>query len=538
MPTPKWLVVARNEYRIYTSRIRKIRPCFPYLVIGLLVVYVAFIAPAIVGPFIDDFVVFIVSVAAVPLVQIILFMFFFYLILFPISDTLREVKTEQLEVFLAAPVKPSDVLLGEFLGKMPFYAIAITVITGTFTAFLIPLGLDIVQNVIIILVFILTFLSATWIGTVIAAILRTKLGKTVRGKDVGRALSVIVVLPMIAVMYAIIGGGLIDALIHPTTGGTVRAILGLLPSSWGAEIFVGFASNPDNTGTIGLETLARFVGLLAFFVATLWLGTKAANRAYSLETTTFIAPIVKPDGFFYKTVRSLGGGGSSGTLLASIFKDYGRRLENLSWIVYVVGLIAMINIFLSDPYSSPRDPLVFLSTMAIPLLTGFVTGTVSRGKETLFLYKKAPQGVRRFVRARLLQGWLVAVPIAAVIMAVSTILVPEITLFSLLMNVIWGSLRTIASVVFLLGLALLIPVFAEGSRERAFGAMINLQAILFTTIGLEIGFSRFGLSFSKILPSLEPFTGLLFDHLLQTAIISLVGIMLLYLGKRKLSRIE
>jgi hypothetical protein len=499
---------------------------------------VAFIAPAAVSPLIDDFVVFIVSVAAVPLVQIILFMFFFYLILFPISSALREVRTEQLEVFLAAPVKPSDVLLGEFLGILPFYAIAITVITGTFTAFLIPLGLDMIQNFVIILVFIITFLSATWIGTVIAAILRTKLGKTVRGKDVGRALSVIVALPMIAVMYAIIGGDLIDALTHPTTGGTVRTILGVLPSSWGAEIFIGFASNPGDIGAVGLETLARFVGLLAFFVATLWLGTKAANRAYSLETTTFIAPTAKPDGLFYKTVRSLGGGGSSGTLLASIFKDYGRRLENLSWIVYVVGLIILVNIFLSDPFSSPEDPLVFLSLMAIPLLTGFVIGTVSRGKETLFLYRKAPHGVRRFVRARLLQSCLVAVPIAAAIIAVSTILVPEMTLFPLLMNVIWGSLRTMASVVFLLGLALLIPVFAEGSRERAFGAIINLQAILFTTIGLEISFSRFGLSFSKILPDLEPFTSLLFDHLLQTAIISLLGIMLLYLGKRKLSKIE
>ncbi len=95
-----------------------------------------------------------------------------------------------------------------------------------------------------------------------------------------------------------------------------------------------------------------------------------------------------------------------------------------------------------------------------------------------------------------------------------------------------------ASVAFLLGLALLIPVFAEESRERTLGVMINLQVILFTTIGLEIGFSRFGLSFRRVLPNLEPFTGLLLDHLLQTAIISLVGIVLFYLGKRKLSRIE
>lgn len=538
MAAPKWLVVARNEYRILTSSVRKVRRYFLYLVTGLLAIYVLFIAPAAVGLFIDDFLVFIVSVAAVPTVQIILFMFFFYLILFPISDTLREVKTDQLEIFLAAPVKPSDVLLGEFLGKMPFYSIAITIITSTFIALLNPLGLDAVQNAVLILVFLITFLSAIWIGTVVSAILRTKLGKTVHGKDVGRALSVVIALPMIAVMYAIISGGLLNALVNPSTSGTVRAVLDLLPSSWGAEIFVAFASNPGNISAVGFETFTRFGGLVAFFVAALWLGVKAASRAYTLEPSTFTASRAKPDGFFYKTIKRIGGGKSSGVLLTTIFKDYSRRLENLSWIIYAVGLVAMISIFFSDPFSSPTDPLFMLSLMAIPLLTGFAVGTVSRGKTILFLYKKSPNGLGRFMRARLLQSWVVTVPIIAAIFTISAILVPQVTLFSLLANVVWGSLRTMASVVFLLGLSLIIPVFAEESRERAFGALINLQALLFTSIGLEIGLSRSDLSFGKIFPDLDPFTGILLNHLLQTAIISIVGITLLYLGKRKLEKIE
>jgi len=179
-----------------------------------------------------------------------------------------------------------------------------------------------------------------------------------------------------------------------------------------------------------------------------------------------------------------------------------------------------------------------MSILAIPMLTAFVLGTVSRGKATLFLYRKSPNGVGRFVKARLLQGWLVSVPIAAAIIAVSTILLPQVTLFSLLMNVIWGALRTMASLIFILGLTLLIPVFAEESRERAFGVMINLQAMLFTTIGLEIGLSRLGLSFRKTLPNLDPYTGTLLDNLLQTVIISMIGFVLLYLGWKKLSKIE
>jgi hypothetical protein len=346
-------VVAKNQYRITTSGICGIRPYFPYLIIGLLAVYVAFIAPAVVSPFINDFLAFIITQAAVPLVQIVLFMFFFFLILFPISDTLRELHTEQLEIFLAAPIKPSDVLLGEFLGRMPFYAIAITVITGTFTALLNSLGLDMAQNAIIIIVFIVTLLSAFWIGIVTAAILRTKLGKTARGKDVGRALAIVIVLPMIAVMYSILGGGLLEALVDPGTSGMVRTIFGVLPSSWGAEVFVSFASNPGNIGAVDLETLTWFGGLLAFFLAVLWLGAKAANRAYSLEPTTFTSSSVKPDGFFYKTIRSVGGGSSFGTLLSSIFKDYSRRLENLSWIIYVVALIALLRIFFQTLLRGP-----------------------------------------------------------------------------------------------------------------------------------------------------------------------------------------
>ena len=135
MSSPKWLMVARNEYRVYTSRIRRIRPFFPYLMVGLLAVYVLFIAPAVIGLFIDDLLAFFLSQVAVAMVQILLFMIFVYFTILPITYTLKDTQTELLELFLAAPIKPSDVLLGEFLGQMPFYAIAVTVIAGFYNNF-------------------------------------------------------------------------------------------------------------------------------------------------------------------------------------------------------------------------------------------------------------------------------------------------------------------------------------------------------------------------------------------------------------------
>jgi len=534
---PKWLVVARNEYRIHTSRIRKIRPFFPYLVIGLLAVYLVFIAPSFASVFIEDFLALLLSYAAVAMVQIVLFMIFVYFMIIPITQTLREMQAEQLEIFLAAPIKPSDVLLGEFVGEMPFYAIIVTVVAGFFTALLDPLGLDVVQIAIIVAIFVVTFLSAFWIGNVIAALLRTKLGSTARGKDIGKALALVIALPLVALIYGFQFGGVFEALSDPSASGTAKVILGLLPSSWGAEVIVGFASNPGNIGAVGFETLTRFGGLLAFFVAVLWLGAKAANRAYSLEPTTFTASRAKPDGVFYKTVKYLGGGESFGTLLVSVFKDYGRRLENLSKIAYIVGLVVMMNIFIVGPRLSDEYelglvmPLMMVQFM-FPILAVFVAGEVTlRGKEALFIYRKTPFGVGRFVKARLLQGWLIVVPVAVAVTALTTGMSPQVTFVSLLTNTFLGTLIAAADVAFVLGLFLLMPVFSEKSVRF----MVNIFVVIFVSIGL-FAFSLFGLM--KVFPDLEADVRLLYVLLLQTALSWVVGFVLLSLGSRNLSRIE
>ena len=514
MSNPKWLVVAKNEYRVYTSRIRRIRPHFPYLMIGLLAIYVGFITPAVVGLFIDDLLAFFLSQVAVAMVQIILFMIFVYFTILPITYTMKDTQTERLELYLAAPLKPSDVLLGEFLGQMPFYAIAVTVIAGLFTAILAPLGLDLAQMAIIVMIFAVTFFSAQWIGTVIAALLRTRLGKTARGRDIGKGLALVMALPLIALMYATIGGGLLEALAGPGMSGMVKVVLGWLPSSWGAEVIVGFASNPGNISAVGLETLTRFGGLVAFFVASLWLGLKAANRAYSLEPTSFIASRAMPDGAFYKTIKRLGGGGSFGTLLLSVFKDYGRRLENLSKIAYVVGLLILMNIFLGDP-EHPQYMVLEVAPLIFSVLAVFVVGEVTlRGKEGLFIYRKAPSGVGRLVKARLLHGLLVLVPITVVITAVRTILIPNATLISVLTNIGIIVLIVAANVVLALGLSLLNPVFTAKSGKFNVNAMIAPQLGF---VILIISRSNWGL---------------------YIPLIWFVGIVFLYFGIRKLSRIE
>jgi hypothetical protein len=521
--TPKWFVVARNEYRIRVNHIRKIRPYFPVLVIGFLAVYVAFIAPAVVSLFIDDFIAFILSQVAVVMIPIIMFMFFFYLIILPITYTLQGMQAGHVEIFLAAPINPSDILLGEFLGEVPFYAIAITVIAGFFTAALSPLGLDLLQIGLTVIILVITLLSALWIGTVIAAVVRTRFAASARGRDIGKALSLVLALPMIAVMYAIMGGGLLEVLVDPGTSGMVKAILGLLPSSWGAEIILGFASNPGN---VGFETLTRFGGLLVFFVAVLWLGMKVASGAYSIEPISFTASMAKPDGLFYRGVKYLGGGKSFGTLLVSVFKDYGRRLENLSRIAYILAIFVMVNFFFVGGFTDPEGSLIMIQFL-FPFLAVFMVGqVVVHGKESLFIYKKTPYGVVRFVKAKLVQGWLVSVPVAVVISFFSLILVTQASFISFLVYIGLITLLVAANVVLALGLALLNPQFSDNARAQMGSLMLNANIAMFASIGVFIG--------SIVFLDWSIFN----TFLLQNTVVWLLGIIFIYLGKMKLSRIE
>jgi hypothetical protein len=523
---PKWLVVARNEYRIRINHIRKIRQYFPILVIGLLGVYVVFIAPAVVNLFIDDFIAFILSQIAVVMIPIIMFLFFFYLIILPVTYTLQGMQASQVEIFLAAPIKPSDVLLGEFLGVMPFYAIAIAVIAGFFTAALSPLGLDVLQIGLTVIVFVVTLLSALWIGTVIAALVRTRFAASARGRDIGKALALLLALPMVAVMYALMGGGLLEALADPGTSGTVKAILSLLPSSWGADLILSFTLHPSNIGGVGFETLTRFGGLLAFFVATLWVGTKVASRAYSIEPTTFTASLAKPDGVFYRIVKDLGGGKSFGTLLVSVFKDYSRRLENLSRIAYMLAIFVMANVFFVQGDTDPEGSLV-MAQFLFPFLAVFMVGQVAvHGKESLFIYKKTPYGVGRFVKAKLVQGWLVAVPIATAITLFSLLLGPQASFISLLTYVVLITLLVAANVALALGLALLRPQFSDNARDQMGSLVLNANVAMVASIGVFIGF----------MVVLD--WGIFHTLVMQNTVIWLLGIIFLYLGKRKLSRIE
>lgn len=475
MPRCKWFVVAKNVYRVRTSGVRSIRMVFPFLVAAPVVLAIFYIVPWFGELFMDEVEMFFVSEVAVMFIQVILFTLFILFITFPITFALNMSQEEHYEIFLASPVEPKDVLLGRFVGDAPFYTVAIVVAASAMVALLLPLGLSLVQGAAIMAVFALTFLSALWIGVVAAAIIRTKIGTSSRGKDIGKAFSMTIALPMVALMYALMGGGVYSALVDTDSGGLLPFFLDLLPSSWGADIVVDFAASPGDDYAVSLRSILGFVGLTAFFPASLWLGSKAAGHAYNLDARGFSSLMAKPEGRFYRTIRRISGNGSFSSLAIAVFKDYGRRLENTSKVIYVVGLMFLVTVFFGDAEGAEDAEMgVVMLLFLLPFLSGFIIGEVTvRGKENLFIYRKAPAGEARLVKARVFQGSITILPVSALATVISQMSTPGLQMTELLAIIGYVAMLSVALVVLSLGLFLMIPVFSEKPADMIGNVMIE-----------------------------------------------------------------
>jgi len=482
---------------------------------GVLAAWVFYLAPMLVQSMVGEFQELLVSQVAVALFEIILFIFSLFLVLIPVSNALKEEGgVAQVELMLKAPVRPGDVLVGEFMGKTVIYGIFATLAAGLFTALLTPLGLSYVQTALIILMAFLTCLGSFWVGTVIAAVARTTIGRTAKGKDIGKALAFILALPMVAVFYAMINGNIFTLLLDPGTDGLVKTLLGLFPSSWAAEVIVAFARNPANIGAVGMLTATRVGGMLVFMAATLAIGWKVTDRAYSLEPASMGVTVVGPDGAFFRAVKRLGGGGSFGSLMVSSLKDYSRRMENLSQIGYILGLVVVMNFTFVDDASGAQMMGLLMSTVMALFLCSEAT---IRGKEALFIYRKTPGGVARLMKAKLLQAWLFVIPVMVAIWGFSAWRFNLAFSVPFLMGMGNALLTAMGNATISMGLSFTNPAYTQKSTAY----MINFQGIAFIVLG------------TMILPDM-----VLDMPWLQMPLAWAVGLVLLYTGYRKLSNME
>ncbi len=517
---PKWYEIAKNEWRLKTSAVREVRPYLLPLILVFLVVYVAWIAPSLMASVVPSFLAFILSRTAIATMELVLLTCFCYFLVIPFTNALQDIRIQEQEVLLAAPVSPGEILLGKFLGVLPLYAVGFVLFIGTFTALLAPAGLDGAQLVLTVVVMLLVLLSGLWLGIVGSTLLRARLERSPRGRDAGKALGLVMALPMIALTYAIMGGLVSDLAIHPEANPAVAAFLAAFPSSWGADLVLSFAAHPGNLAAMDLGDILRLFGIVAFFVAALGIGSFAANRAYRLEAGTFTATRARADGAFYGGLGTLGGA-THGTLLLAVFKDYARRLENTSRLVYILALLILMRVFFVVDAKSPNEAVEILFILT-PFLAVFAVGDVTaRGKDVLYLYRKSPAGEAALVRSKLAQGWVVVVPMIVAFAACFLWGVPG-TDNPLVVLTFLGVIALVAAadVAFVLGFGLVLPTFSDRPQAIVVSGIVPSMVALF--------------AFIPLLLALGETLGLTAFLAMQVAL----AVALMLLGMRHLRRIE
>ena len=314
----------------------------------------------------------------------------------------------------------------------------------------------------------------------------------------------------------------------------MKGLLALCPSSWGGDVILLIARSPGGL-LVDPRILMGFGGVVAYFVGMLWLGEKIADRAYSLEPTAMTATRVGRDGVFYGAVRALGGGGSLGALLVSIFKDYARRLENVTNVSYILMVLIMMNVFITPQYQvGPGEPPVplMMALFILPIITVMVTGDVTvQGRELLYIYKKAPDAVWRFLKAMVLKSWLVVVPVATGTVLVTSLLQPGATLAGVLVNAGLMAVFSTANAVFVTGVFLVNPAYSDKSPML----FLNIFIALFGGIALfaaSLYVSTMGFRLQ------DPVMGMTGVSLLHSGLNLLLGYAALLVGRRRLLGME
>ena len=517
---PKWYEIAKNEWRLKTSAVRGVRPYLLPIILAFLVAYVAWIAPCLMASVVPSFLAFVLSRTALATLELVLLTCFCYFLIIPFTNALQDVRVQEQEVLLAAPLSPGEILVGKFLGVLPLYAIGFVLFIGTFTALLAPAGLDAAQLVLTVVVMLLVLLSGLWLGIVGSALLRARLERSPRGRDAGKALGFVMALPIIALTYAMMGGLGFDLAIHPEANPAIAAILTAFPSSWGADLVLSFAAHPGNLAAMDFGDILRLFGIVAFFVAALGIGSVAVNRGYRLEAGTFTATRARAEGAVCRGLGSLGGA-TRGMVLLAVFRDYARRLENTSRLVYIVGLLIFMRVFFVIDANSPNEAVEILFILT-PFVAALAVGNVTaRGRDVLFLYRKSPAGEAALVRSKLAQGWVVVVPMIVASTAGFLWGVPG-TDNPLVVLTFLGVMALVAAadVAFVLGFGLVFPTFSDRPQTIVVSGLVPTLVALLVFIPLLLVLGE--------TPGLVAFLALLLG----------LALALMLLGMRHLRRIE
>lgn len=543
-----WIVVAKNEIRLKTSRFRKHRRLFFILIFSVLLFWAAYIGPILLDSILPE--IFKIysgnfEILFVNLIENAFASLFLMYLMYPLFTLFRKEKISKKEILLASPAKSGDIFLGEFLGQLPFYFLFILGIGPFITTLLLQINtkLTLFHHLLIYLIFITLFIFGSLLGRFIAMWIEFKIimsGKLNRMRNLllfSISISVIIIFFLFQVSLELLKAN--------------QELRVVFPSFWYSSIVL-YLVNPSLIEPFLLNFWVDF-GLAFFFPFLLlyisykkvklpYRGDKGINRVYDRNRTE---PV------FYQTIKRITPKKHAGLVIIQ-FKNFLRKKENKTKIVYIIGLILFFGILillsLKDQTLSfgeilgipiviqitfPKELIMLIISWMGGLIYGILMGISAffESKNLLELYKKSPYGVNGFV-----YSFLYLMFYHLILMSLFfSIFFAFMFQLDLLLILIFFFTFIINSVIILLqsmGVQFIRPLFQERRKNLIFN---NYIIIALQVMSLLLTLYIFIPTISEFF---TPTTILLFLLIINIGISASFALLLFFVGIWKLERFE
>ncbi|MHA1265026.1 MAG: ABC transporter permease [Candidatus Helarchaeota archaeon] len=531
---PRWLVLTKSEIRIWTSRFRNHRKLLFSLVILIMGIYSFFLVPFILNFFHLPLHNALMGMGAgLPYFLFFIFSFvclfiFIWCITYPLSMMLQETTdlSGKLEILISTPIKAQDILFGKYIGRFPTYLIVLfSIAPWLVNIFGVIFPLSVFDQFAIYFVLFILIILGTWLGTLLTAYIESRIRKSEKTRDLGRAMNFVIAILIVILMYSLIWA-IISGVNDPSS--PLFIILQVFPSSWASFIvmdFFGFHL------LLPMNVSFFWMFLLGVTFVSLYLGYHAAGRFYSLEPFQRNRARIQKTNNFYKIFRRLIPG-SFGIQFQAHLRQFSRKMENFSRLSYavVISVMSFVLNYLMGTFEDGLDRgaiVMFLPFMYAWFVAMMLGGWVIIGsKDHLWIYKKAPSGVKKFVWSVYLVNILYSSIIGIIYMTIVSIFIGLSFIDGIIMvGFVFGFV--LALMMIGIGIAFIFPTFEERGGK--------LGIVMMAIAGIIFGGFMLSIFFNELLSSLQwTYSWPILDLLIS----AILGYCLLRIGIRKLNSLE
>jgi len=409
-----WIIVAKNEIRLKTSRFRKHRRLFFILIFSVFLFWAAFLGPILLDSILPEaFKIYSgnFEILFVNLLENAFASLFLMYLMYPLFTLFRKEKISKKEILLASPAKSGDIFLGEFLGQLPFYFLFILGIGPFIVTLLLQINTDLtmVHHLLIYLLFFTLFIFGSLLGRFIAIWIEFKIIKSRKLNRTRNLLLLSISIFIIIIFF------LFQVSLELLKANQVLRVV--FPSFWYSSIIL-YLVNPLLIEPFLLSIWVDF-GLVFFFpFLLLYISYKKVKLPYGEDKgINKVYERNRREPIFYQTIKRITPKKHASVVVIQ-FKNFLRKKENKTKIVYTIGLILFFGILIL--LSLKEHTLSFGEILGIPLVIqitfttelimliiswmgGLIYGILMgisaffESRDLLELYKKSPYGVNGFV---------------------------------------------------------------------------------------------------------------------------------------------